>query len=45
MTVREKRALKNNLNRWFDQAMKGALDVSVVVVLGTGFMIGLWCCI
>ncbi|MDA3731628.1 hypothetical protein PBV87_09085 [Niameybacter massiliensis] len=45
MTVREKRALKRNLSRWFDQAMKWVLEVSVIIVMGTSFMLGLWCCI
>ncbi|MDA3732867.1 hypothetical protein PBV87_15425 [Niameybacter massiliensis] len=45
MTVREKRALKNNLNRWFDQAMKGLFELAIIVVLGTSFMVSLWCCI
>lgn len=45
MTVREKRALRINLSRWFDQAMKGLFEVMIIAVLGTSFMVGLWCCI
>ncbi|WP_154668842.1 hypothetical protein [Niameybacter massiliensis] len=45
MTVREKRALKNNLSRWFDQTMKGLFELMIIVGLSTSFMIYLWCCI
>ncbi|WP_154668805.1 hypothetical protein [Niameybacter massiliensis] len=45
MTVREKRALKSNLSKWFDQAMKGLFELAVIATMGTGFMLYLWCCI